>query len=165
VRAAGLRAFPAINVSIRRDRDTAQLGSIGLGLAIDLPVLDRNQGEIAIESATRQQLEDAYLGRVQDARFEVARAHADLLSVRAQLELVKRSVPTLEQLVDNGEALVGSGNVSVIDLYALRLELLDRRLKAEELRQMELELGLALELATGVPWTAPLTGAPAQDNP
>lgn len=151
-RAAALGAFPAISVAIRRTSDTGQLGMVGFGVTVDLPFFDRNQGQIALETATRDQLHEAYLARVQQARSEVARAHADLRSVREQRALVEGWLPTLEQLVDTSGQLVGGGNVSVVDLYDLRLRLLNVQLLAAELRQTELELTVALELASGAPW-------------
>ena len=159
VRAEALRAFPAVNVAVRRSVDSSNLGAIGVGVTIDLPVFHRNQGAIALEVATRGQIEERYLARLQDARSQVARAHADLVSVREQAALVQSWVPTIQTLAGASEELLATGNVSIIDLYDLRVRLLDAQLLLLEFRQTELELYLALELASGVPWLS-RSGAP-----
>jgi len=150
VRAAALNGFPPVTVGINRAVDTGKVGTVGFAVTIGLPVLDRNQGNRKLAAATREQLQGAYLSRVQQARSEVATAYANLRSVQEQLALVRASVPTLEELVTVSEQMVGGGNVNIVNLYDLKLRLLNAQLLAERLHQNELELGVALELAACV---------------
>jgi cobalt-zinc-cadmium efflux system outer membrane protein len=72
LRAAVLRRFPRINIGVNRLRDNAAVLSLGPAVTIDLPFLDRNQGEIATARATREQLRQEYVARLFAARAEVA---------------------------------------------------------------------------------------------
>ncbi len=151
-RAATINAFPPVEISLGRTLDTTNVGSFGVGVSIDLPFFDRNQGAIQLARATLQQLRETYLVRLQQARFEVARALSEMSSVQQRLTVARQSVRHLEQLVTGAEQLVRGGAMSVIHVYELRRAWLERRLLSERLRQRQLELGVALELAVGAPW-------------
>src|SRR5215831_6844823 len=73
LRAAILQQFPKINIGFAHAGDTTNVITTGFGVTIDLPLFDRNQGVIAIESATRTKLFDEYVSRLFEARGEVAR--------------------------------------------------------------------------------------------
>ena len=61
VRAAVLAQFPKIALGFNpHSSDTTNVHTTGFGITIDLPIFDRNQGNIAIETATRQKLFDEY---------------------------------------------------------------------------------------------------------
>ena len=67
----------------------------GYEVTVDIPVFDRNQGQIAIAKATRQQLFDEYAARVAEARSQVGQILEQLAVVRAQLRAVEDSLPDL----------------------------------------------------------------------
>ena len=119
-------------------------------MSIDLPFFDRNQGNIELASTTQAQLYDAYLARVQSARFEVAHALANLTSVGEQVALLQGYVPSLTRLLELASQEVGRGNVSLIDMYDLRVRLLTVQLALAELQQNQFELGVTLDIAAGV---------------
>ncbi|NOY90566.1 MAG: TolC family protein [Deltaproteobacteria bacterium] len=150
-RVAAINAFPAIELNLGRTLDTSNLGSFGVGVSIELPFLDRNQGHIERARATRERLRETYFARLQAARFEVARAYAERVSVDERLRLVRESIPHLEQLVRRAEEQAARTNLSVVSVYELRLRWLGRQLLEQQLRQRRLELRVALELASGSP--------------
>jgi outer membrane protein TolC len=78
VRAAILAQFPKIALGFNPASDTSNVHTIGLGVTIDLPIFDRNQGGIAVERATRQQLFDEYVQRLFEAQSAIARAMEDI---------------------------------------------------------------------------------------
>lgn len=94
-------------------------------------------------------LYDDYLARVQSARFEVAQALANLQSVRDQIAVLRASVPTLRHLVDLAIQQAGQGNVSLVDLYDLRVRLLTTELSLQQLLQSQFELGVGLDISAG----------------
>lgn len=141
--------FPKINLGFARARDTGSINTTGLGVTVDMPIFDRNQGSIALEAATRQQLFDDYTARVAQARFEVAQAWAGLESARKQLAAVEAAIPGLQKLVEAYEAAMLQGNADVLVYYDARAALANRRLELLGLRRDAADLFVALEIASG----------------
>ena len=149
IRAARLRAVPAIGVVLRRGRDTSGVGTMGFSVVLGLPFFNRNQGEIALQSATQRQLFDEYQARVQAARYEVGNALVNLTSLHEQIQLLTGAVETLAKLLAIAERQTGQGNVSLIDLYDLRVRQLTTQLSLQSLLQGVFELGISLDIAAG----------------
>ncbi|MDB4973893.1 MAG: hypothetical protein JWN48_2234 [Myxococcaceae bacterium] len=149
IRAARLRAVPSIGVVLRRGRDTSGVGTMGFSVVLGLPFFNRNQGEIALQSATQRQLYDEYQARVQSARFEVGSALINMTSLREQIELLTGAVNTLGHLLTVAAQQTGQGNVSLIDLYDLRVRELTTQLSLQSLLQGVFELGVSLDIAAG----------------
>jgi outer membrane protein TolC len=151
LRAAVIAQFPKIGLSIAKGNDTSNVHTISYGVTVDIPVFDRNQGQIAIGRATRQQLFDEYIARVAEARAEVIQILADLDVARAQLQTVNESLPQTEQLVDSLTKEFTARNADVLAYRDARGTLATRRMEQIQLQQSLLELGVALEIATGRP--------------
>jgi len=84
LRGAVLAQFPALTLGVNSARDTSAIYTHGFSLGITLPLFDRNRGNIAIETATRQQLKDDYAARLLAARGDMQRLAADLGTLDAQ---------------------------------------------------------------------------------
>ena len=151
LRAAVKSQFPKIGLSFGKGNDTSDVRTLSYGVAVDLPLFDCNQGQIAIGRATRQQLFDEYVSRVAEARAEVAQGLADLAGARRQLQAVTESLPALEQLTASLEKALQSGNVDVLTCREARGALATRRIERSRLEQSLVELEIALEIATGRP--------------
>ncbi|HLW13471.1 MAG TPA: TolC family protein, partial [Casimicrobiaceae bacterium] len=76
-RAAILNQFPSLSVGFVRARDTSEIYTSGFQINLSLPVFNRNQGNVAIEKATRQRLRDEYQDRLNQAYADVAHMRAD----------------------------------------------------------------------------------------
>ena len=151
LRGAVRAQFPKITLGVTRANDNANLRSLGPNAVIDLPFFDRNQGNIAIEKATREQLFDDYTGRVFDARAELAKASADLRFIAQRADSARAAIPALEKLATTYESELGAGNVDALVSYGARQSLGAKQLEAEKLRA-DLAAGIiALELASGQP--------------
>ena len=98
LRATVRAQFPKITLGLTRASDNSNLKSLGPNAVIDLPFFDRNQGNVAMEKATRQQLFDDYVARVYDARNDIAKAAADLRFTARREEAARARFPTLERL-------------------------------------------------------------------
>ena len=98
LRAAVRAQFPKITLGLTRASDNSALKSLGPNAVFDLPFFDRNQGNVAMEKATRQQLFDDYVGRVYDARNDIAKAAADLRFTARREEAARAAIPALERL-------------------------------------------------------------------
>ncbi len=154
LRAAVKSQFPKIGLSFTKANDTSNVRTRSIGVMIDLPLFDRNQGQIAVGRATRQQLFDEYAARVAEARAQVAQALVDLAGTRLQVQSVAGSLPALEHLAASQEQAFRDGNVDVLGYRDARSALATRRIELSRLRQSLVELEIALEIATGRPQLA-----------
>jgi cobalt-zinc-cadmium efflux system outer membrane protein len=149
LRAAVWAQFPKIGLNVNRARDTTPVKTRGYGVTVDLPLFDRNQGQIGIARATRQQLFDEYVARVAEARSQVGQILAQLTVVQRQLRAVDDSLPELERM---NQAYARALTARNADLFAARDaqgSLATRQIERSQLRQQALELSVALEIATG----------------
>ena len=149
LRAAIRSQFPKINLGFTRSRDTSDITTSGFGATFDLPFFDRNQGQIALEKATRQQLFDEYVARVAEARAEVIRIVSDSESVQRQVNAAEETVPALERLVKAYEKALSNGNADILSYYETRNNLTTKRLEIIKLQQDLTDLSVALEIASG----------------
>lgn len=77
--------FPMLSLGMVRAGDTGNVQTQGITFGLTLPLFNRNRGNIAIATATRQQLKDDYDARLLATRNDVARLQADLQAQDAQL--------------------------------------------------------------------------------
>ena len=150
VRAAILGQFPRINFGVNRARDTSNVGTIGFGLTIDLPVFDRNQAAIAQERATRRRLFDEYVDRVFEARAEIAGLLSDARWLNAQIATAHAAEPGLEHLVQTYRSAVNAGQADVLSYYTAWNNLTKKQIEVLTLQQKLIETQIALELASGL---------------
>lgn len=151
LRAAVRGQFPRITLGLTRASDNSALKSIGPNAVFDLPFFDRNQGNVANEKATRQQLFDEYAGRVYDARHDIAKAAADLRYTLGREQAARAALPALEQLSASYQTALAAGSVDSLVAAGARQSLGAKRLEAERLRGEAAALVVALELASGQP--------------
>ncbi len=147
LRAAIIGQFPNINVGINRATDTGNVGTLGPGISIDLPIFDRNQGQIALESATRQRLRDEYTARLFEARADIAAALADIRGLNARIAQASAALPTLQRLVQVSQDALTAGNAEISGLYTAQNDLTRKSVEILQLRQQLAQARVALETA------------------
>jgi outer membrane protein TolC len=162
LRSAVWAQFPKIGLNVNRARDTTPVKTRGYGVTVDLPVFDRNQGQIAIARATRQQLFDEYVARVAEARSQVGQILEQMDVVRRQLHAVEEYLPDLDRMNQAFNRALRSRNADLLAARDAQGALASRQIERSQLRQHALELEVALEIATG---RALLNrGAPTESN-
>jgi outer membrane protein TolC len=149
VRAAVLAQFPKMSAAFVKASDTSNIHTTGFHVAVDVPIFDRNQGNIATERATRQRLRDEYNQRVFEARSDIATAIADIRSLNRQIAAAEEAVPLLEKVVDSAQTAVQQRSVDVLSYYTARSNLLQKRIQLIKLHEQLLEAHTALEIASG----------------
>lgn len=149
VRAAILGQFPKISIGFNHAGDTSDVQTVGFGVALDIPLFDRNQGSIANERATRQKLFDEYTDRVFQAHSDIATALSDIRLLDRQVAEAVRAVPTLERLVATAKSALDEGNTDVISYYQSRYNLVLRQVELLKLERQLMEAWVALEIASG----------------
>ena len=111
VRTAILAQFPALVVGGAGGRDTTDVRSAGPQITIDLPIFDRNQGNIAIETATRRKLHDEFSARISTAIGEVNSMLADTALIAEQIQTVAEQVTALRKAATQAESAYRVGNL------------------------------------------------------
>ena len=155
-RQAVLAQFPALNIGITRARDTSGLYTQGFGITLSLPIFNRNRGNIAIESATRERLHEEYQTRLNAAVFEVERMLAEQQQFTAQWQRVEASLAGLQSTATAGENAYRRGALDDLVYLNLRANLLNRRVDALSLQQSLLEQQVAMQTLLGsLPQAAP----------
>src|SRR5439155_9590072 len=149
LRAAILAQFPKLNFGLSAARDTSDVNTIGLGVSVDLPIFDRNQGTIANEKATRQKLFDEYVDRVFEARWDIVVAVDDIKSTNAQIADAEAALPGLQRFADVYRDALEKGNADVLSYQAAENSLIAKQLAIVKLKQQLIENWIALEIAAG----------------
>lgn len=149
VRAAVLGQFPKISIGFAEARDNTNVISSGLTLGISLPIFDRNQGKIAIERATRQQLFDEYANRLFEARSTLATSYANIKWIQRQIDATRQYLPTLKDLVQTYYQALLEGNADVLTYYNARDQLIAERIALLNLQMQLVDQFIALEVASG----------------
>jgi outer membrane protein TolC len=150
--AAVLRQFPRVGIGINRLVDTSDVHTLGPALTLDLPIFDRNQGEVRIARATREQLRAEYVARVFAARADVADLLQQMSHVRDQLVNAEQALPELSRLVDVYAGALRVGQVDAMLYFDARTRRFATQLEALALRADLAELSVGLETVTGGCW-------------
>lgn len=149
LRAAVLAQLPKINLGFAQASDTTPVQTIGFAFTVDLPIFDRNQGNIASAKATRQSLFDEYLNRVFQGRADLAQAEADLRSLNDQVKAAEAALRDLSHLVEIAQEALNTGSIDVLAFAQAKINYDHQRILLLKLKQQLQEARIAIELASG----------------
>jgi cobalt-zinc-cadmium efflux system outer membrane protein len=155
VRAAILRQFPRLSVGPTVGRDIENVDTAGFAVAINLPIFDRNQGNIAAERATRQKLFDEYVNRLFEIRSDVEMLLSRIRFLNEQISAARRAQPELQKLAEDCRTALAAGRVDILTYYAAWSEVMDNRMNLIVLQGRLAEAIVGLESATGIYRIAP----------
>jgi outer membrane protein TolC len=150
VRGAILAQFPKINLGLSQATDNSGVTTISLAATISLPIFDHNQGAIALQRTTRQQLYDEYVSRDYQARTDVARLFADIETLRLRIAAERSAIPELEALATNLRRAMLLGNESLITYYGQVQNLSTARIDLSRLEGQLANDWVSLELASSM---------------
>lgn len=153
LRAAVLSQFPNLSIGLTGGRDTSFVGTLGPQANFELPIFDRNQGNIAVAGATRKQLADEYSARLTAAVGEVRSLLAERTVVRRQLAALQPRLGEARSIAASAKDAFAAGNLderSYVDILTARLS---REQEAISLEQttLEAEVSLATVIGAGMP--------------
>ncbi len=169
LRAAVAAQVPATTIAVTRARDTGDVGTWGAGVAVDVPLFDRNQGNVALERASRDKMYDQYLQSVFEVRNDVDMAVAKLRVIVEQIDATEKSVASLEKLVETYDEVVKRGAGNVLVYYQAFNDLAQSRVRLIQLQNDFVDAWIALEIAIGerleLPQPQPSEPLPPPDDP
>jgi len=141
--------FPAITVGPTRARDTSNVNTWGLSLGIALPLFNRNRGNIAIESATRDKLLVDYQQRLDTDAIESHRLLAEEGILRRQSQEIEASLPLLQRVAERARQAYEARNLDAFGLTTAEGVLLARRIEQVNTQQALQEQAIALQALLG----------------
>jgi len=150
VRKSILTQFPLLNLGFSRQSDATDVITNGVSATFVIPLFNRGHGDIAVQTATREQLAAEYQARLDQTVADVAAARRDREEARAILARLETEAPHLAALADNARGALARGDIDSAAFLALdqaalkeRVALFDQRL-AVTLADISLETVLFL---------------------
>ncbi|MDE2422844.1 MAG: TolC family protein [Betaproteobacteria bacterium] len=151
LREAILAQFPTINFGFARLRDNGAVEYNGFDLSISLPIFNRNQGNVAIAKATRQQLFDEYQIRINSIYSEVSQLTHDTTILKQQVSLMTESMATLSGLSRSGRIAFQNQDMDLFSYSQLRINEIDKKIELERTQQLLVEQTIQLSMLIGEP--------------
>ena len=149
VRAAILSQFSNIAVGLYDVRDLGNFYRPGPQISADLPIFNRNQGNIAIERATRQKLLDEYTNRVFQTRNDIAKLLVTIHWLNDQVATAQAGKPILQKLVVTLREALRQGQATVVLYYSALINLTAKQIQILTYQQQLIDTRITLELETG----------------
>ncbi|MHB8815072.1 MAG: TolC family protein [Steroidobacteraceae bacterium] len=155
VRTAIIGQFPALVLGGQWGQDTTNVRSGGPTATFDLPIFDRNQGQVAQTRATRLLLHEQYQSRLDDAFGTVKGLDAQIRRLTEDVRNASSAAAAAESMSAAARKAYVQGNMDQRSLADFETTALDRRIEAFALERAlgEMQVTLTVELGLGLPQT------------
>jgi outer membrane protein TolC len=153
VRGAILAQFPMLSLGITGGHDNTNVRTLGPQITIDLPIFNRNQGNIAVETATRQQLHDEFTARLTTAKAQVRSLLADMALLQNQLVAKQPRLTELEQTAARAQSAYQTGDLderTYVDVLSAR-SAKQQEILAIEQTLLEQQIAVVTLIGAGMP--------------
>lgn len=159
LRKAVIAQFPVLNLGFSHASDTSAVITNGLSATFVLPIFNRGRGEIAVQSATREQLRAEYQARLDQTLADAAAARREREASRRLIADLGEDVPKLVAAADRAEAPYRRGDIDSAAYLALEQAALGRQVALLD-QKLAFDLaGISLETVLFLP------SDPAADSP
>ena len=105
-------AVPGADHRFHRRQRHQQRAHLRPQITIDLPIFDRNQGDIAIARATRRQLHDEFSARLATATGQVQAMLADIALLQRQIRTQRGQLAETDRVARQADAAFRAGNLT-----------------------------------------------------
>ncbi|MDE2420485.1 MAG: TolC family protein [Gammaproteobacteria bacterium] len=146
-----LAQFPALNVGLTRNKDNAGLVSNSLGITLTLPIFNHNQGNVAIEQATRQRMHDEYQIRLNQTHASVLRLQSEQQQQFAVWQSRRAKLTQLRHDVDQTSVVYHQGLVDDLIWVNLNNNEFSQELDLLNIEQAIREQSVGLNILLGLP--------------
>lgn len=150
VREAILKQFPGLALNFVRGSDTNNIQTIGFGVKLSLPLFNHNQGQIAIQRATRAALYQAYQARLDQADNRADEAWEETRIMTSQMRALDSHLLELRHAAAMAERSFRHGNLSANAYISLRSTLFGKQIEAIRLKASWQEAQAGLETLLGM---------------
>ena len=149
LRRSVLAQFPSLSLGVVTANDTTNVHTVSLGATLNLPLFDRNQGDIAVQSATRAQLAAEYQARLNQATGDAWRIWSEMQQLDAAIRDIEARLPELHLAADNAERAYLAGDLPALTYVTLQSSVLNRQTELSDLRQSLWSDAIALSSVIG----------------
>lgn len=157
LRLAVARQYPRIGVGPSYEKDIEGSEGLGLVASIEIPIFDRNQGEIAEKSAHRERVRAEYVAELHELRARAFAARAKQRSARLDVETLQRDVmPLVERTEALFESALRARELSVFEWLTARTRAIQSRKDLLDALTRYASAAVDLDSATGTPLVAVL---------
>lgn len=116
LRLAVTRQFLKLRAGPMYEHDGVSENYAGVSASVEIPIFDRNQGEIAEKTAARDRVRAEYIAELHRLRSDAASALARVLAARAEIDTQDREVlPLLERSQALSRAAFEARDLTVLD--------------------------------------------------
>ena len=153
LRTAILSQFPNLTIGVTGGSDNSNVRNFGPQVTLELPIFNQNQGNIAIETATRQQLRDEYDARLKAAVGQVRGMITEIDLLSRQLDAVRRELSGARRVAATAEAAFKAGNIderNYVDLISTRLAK-EQEVVSIEQSLLDQRVAIATLIGAGMP--------------
>lgn len=140
LRKAILMQFPVLNLGFSHASDTSAVITNGVAATLTIPIFNRGRGEIAVQSATREQLRAEYQARLAQTVADAAAARRERETSRALIAGLESQLPGLLAMAAKAESAYRRGDIDSAAFLALEQSALNHQVAL-------LDQKLALQLA------------------
>ncbi len=153
VRTAIIGQFPAFALGGIWEDDNGNVRNAGPVANFDLPIFDRNQGQIAIARASRLALHEQYQARLDAAVGAVKGLAAQIQRLKRDVSVAQRAAAAAAALSSSAEQAYAHSAIDQRALADYETTALNRELEAVALARAlgEAEIVMTVELARGLP--------------
>ena len=157
LRQAVLQQFPSLSLGLTRLTDTPgdtstqgnTVHAVSIGATLSLPLFDRNQGNIAIQRATRAQLQSEYQARLDQTASDAWRIWAEMQELNTAIREIEASLPQLRTSAANAERAYMAGDLPALTAVTLQSAVLTREAELSDLKQSLWSDAIALSSVLG----------------
>jgi outer membrane protein TolC len=149
LRKSVLSQFPSLSLGLGNAVDTTNVHTISLGATLNLPLFDRNQGDIAVQSATRAQLLAEYQARLNQATGDAWRLWAEMQQLDVAIKEIEARVPELQMASEFAERAYIAGDLPALTYVTLQSAALNRQSELSDLKQSLWTDAIALSSVLG----------------
>lgn len=158
-------AFPALRLGLAAERDAGGDAFLGPAAELEIPLFDRNQGEIAERRTARDRARAAYVEALHRLRAQAWEARETLRAARAEVEAQAEEVlPVVERSRRLAEAAYRAREVGALERVAVQERALRARRTWIDAVAGYLRGVVELESATGLPLAAPAAAPEPTDR-
>jgi outer membrane protein, heavy metal efflux system len=165
VRSAIIGQFPAFAVGGIWEDDNGNVRNAGPTATFDLPVFDRNQGQIAQTRASRLQLHEQYQARLDAAVGAAQGLASQIRRLTGDAQQAERAALAAESQAQSAERAYAQDTLDQRSLADFQTTALQRRIEAIALERSlaEARITLTVDLGLGLPQTRIATAAHASN--
>lgn len=159
------RQYPLLRIGPSFEKDIGGSESLGLAGALELPLFDRNQGEIAARLAARDRAHAEYVALLHALRARAFESRASLRRATEEALLQEReTVPLIERVESLFEGALRARELSVFEWISARTKAVQARIDLLDALVAYATAVVEFETSTGGPRVARIDGEGADDE-